>query len=78
MDWNKIIDDFGGTNAVAELCEVAASAVSQWRRKGIPNARLKYLKLLKPEFFGLPAAQKPAHPLRRHDDLQPDNKEGGE
>jgi hypothetical protein len=51
MDANKIIDDLGGTNAVAALCDIKPASVSQWRTDGIPHARLMYLKLLKPEVF---------------------------
>lgn len=51
MDASKIIDDLGGTNAVAELCEVTPQAVSQWREDGIPNARLMFLKLARPDIF---------------------------
>lgn len=52
MDTNKIIDDLGGTSAVAEMCNVTTGAVSQWRHDGIPEARLMYLKLLRPDVFG--------------------------
>lgn len=48
---SKIIDALGGTVAVANLCEVASQAVSQWRRSGIPPARRMYLKLLRPDVF---------------------------
>ncbi|OQY64733.1 MAG: hypothetical protein B6D47_12975 [Rhodocyclaceae bacterium UTPRO2] len=51
MDENKIIDALGGTNEVARLCEVTKAAVSQWRRGGIPRARLLYLKAIRPEAF---------------------------
>lgn len=54
MDSSKIIDDLGGTTVVAELCSVTTGAVSQWRKDGIPDARLMYLKLVKPEVFALP------------------------
>lgn len=52
-----------GTGKLAELCEVAPSAVSQWKRDGIPRARRQYLALLLPSVFGrdvrpeLPAAR---------------------
>lgn len=52
MDNSNIIDKFGGTNEVARLCDVSPQAVSQWRNDGIPNARLMYLKLLRPDVFG--------------------------
>ena len=51
MDANKIIDAIGGTNAMAELCKVTPQAVSQWREDGIPEARLMYLKLARPDVF---------------------------
>lgn len=52
MDSNKIIDSLGGTNTVADMCNVTKGAVSQWRKDGIPEARLMYLKLLRPDVFG--------------------------
>ena len=51
MDANSIIDQLGGTNAAAALCDVTAQAVSQWRTDGIPHARLMYLKLARPDIF---------------------------
>jgi len=51
MDANKLIDSLGGTNAVAQLCEVSAQAVSQWRDEGIPKARMMFLRLARPEAF---------------------------
>jgi hypothetical protein len=51
MDVNKIIDALGGTNAVAELCNVTPQAVSQWRDDGIPPARLMFLKVIRPDVF---------------------------
>ena len=51
MNASTIIDRLGGTTAVAELCEVRHQAVSQWRKKGIPKARLQYLRLARPAAF---------------------------
>lgn len=51
INHSKLIDDMGGTVAVARLCAVSSQAVSKWRNDGIPSARLMYLKLLRPEFF---------------------------
>ncbi len=48
---HKIIDALGGTLAVARMCEVKPPAVSQWKKKGIPKAQLRYLTLLHPEVF---------------------------
>jgi hypothetical protein len=48
---SKIIDDLGGTVAVARLCRVTKGAVSQWRINGIPPAREMYLQVVRPEVF---------------------------
>lgn len=48
---SAIIDTLGGTNEVARLCRVTKGAVSQWRENGIPEARLMYLKLARPDVF---------------------------
>ena len=55
LNYSEIIDNLGGTNAVASICDVTAGAVSQWRYDGIPRARLMYLKVIHPEVFGLPS-----------------------
>lgn len=55
MNNSKIIDELGGTSAVAKLCEVKPSSVSEWRINGIPNARRQYLALLRPDVFGASA-----------------------
>lgn len=47
----QVIDALGGTNAVARLCEIAPASVSDWKKKGIPKARLMYLKLAVPKVF---------------------------
>jgi hypothetical protein len=46
---SQIIDSLGGTVAVAEMCRVTSQAVSKWRKDGIPEARLMYLQIAKPE-----------------------------
>jgi len=51
MDTNIIIDRLGGTSEVARLCGVKLPSVSEWRKQGIPKARLMYLKLLRPDVF---------------------------
>ena len=48
---SQLIDQMGGTVAVARICNVSSQAVSKWRNEGIPEARLMYLKLLNPEIF---------------------------
>jgi len=49
---NRVIDALGGTGAVARMCEVNDSAVSQWRKDGIPRSRLMYLRAVRPDLFG--------------------------
>ncbi|RKT99919.1 hypothetical protein C7H84_29000 [Burkholderia sp. Nafp2/4-1b] len=46
-----MIDAFGGTAATAHLCQVRMPSVSEWRRNGIPRARLLFLKLARPDLF---------------------------
>lgn len=59
MDANKLIDDLGGTNEVARLCDVKPPSVSEWRRNGIPKPWLKYFKAIRPDLFERdPAATK--------------------
>jgi hypothetical protein len=51
VDANRIIDELGGTGAVAKLCDVSEPAVSQWRANGIPPLRLKLLRYQRPKVF---------------------------
>jgi hypothetical protein len=48
---DEIIDALGGTSEVARLCEIQPASVSEWRKLGIPKARLKFLKLARPAAF---------------------------
>ncbi|MCA8492582.1 Cro/CI family transcriptional regulator [Burkholderia arboris] len=47
----QLIDELGGTSAVANLFEIDPGAVSQWRRNGIPKPRMQYLRLARPDVF---------------------------
>lgn len=40
-----------GTVALIEMFDVTKGAISQWRHKGIPKARLMYLELRRPDLF---------------------------
>jgi hypothetical protein len=51
MTSSEIIDALGGTSKVARLCEVKNPSVSEWRVRGIPKARLLFLRLKYPEVF---------------------------
>lgn len=62
MDANQIIDDLGGTAAVADIFKVTTGAVSQWRTSGIPEARLMYLRLLRPDVVPATEAANDAGP----------------
>lgn len=48
---DRVIEAFGGPSELARLCELTHSAVSQWRRTGIPKPWRKYLRQIKPEAF---------------------------
>lgn len=46
---SEIITRLGGTGAVADLFEIDAAAVSQWRRNGIPKARMQFISVARPD-----------------------------
>ena len=54
MNASEIIDALGGTAEVARLCNVRPPSVSEWRAKGIPDARRMYLAVLRPDIFERP------------------------
>lgn len=54
---NEVIDALGGTSEVARLCEIEPPSVSDWRKHGIPKARLMFLRLAKPEVFSVLESQ---------------------
>ncbi|WP_429015217.1 hypothetical protein [Comamonas sp. 4034] len=41
----KIIEALGGTAEVARMCEISMPSVSNWKQSGIPDARVKFLRL---------------------------------
>lgn len=51
MNPSEIIEALGGTFRVAELCEVRPPSVSDWKKHGIPRARLMFLRVARPEVF---------------------------
>jgi hypothetical protein len=65
---SKIIESLGGTCAVAEIFKVSAQAVSQWRKDGIPPARMMYLKLAYPDACNVPKHAPVAAPPDRPSD----------
>lgn len=40
----ELIKVLGGTSEVGKICRVSASAVSQWKDKGLPCCRVLFLK----------------------------------
>ena len=48
---SQIIDNLGGTAEVARMCQVTMPSVSNWKTKGIPNARRMYLRKVRPAAF---------------------------
>lgn len=55
-----VIDRLGGTAAVARMFNIKQPSVSDWRKDGIPQARLMYLRLAHPEVFK-PELQEVSH-----------------
>lgn len=53
MNTEQIIEALGGTAEVARLCEVKMPSVSEWKKTGIPRARLMYLQAIRPDVFGM-------------------------
>ena len=51
MTADQTIGALGGTFEVARLCEVQPPSVSEWRKNGIPKARLMFLRLARPDVF---------------------------
>lgn len=53
MDHNDslIIDKLGGNAKLADLFGISSQAVSKWRKEGIPDARMMYLRLAFPDAF---------------------------
>ncbi len=41
----QIIDALGGTAAVARMFDLSMPSVSDWKKTGIPKARMMYLKV---------------------------------
>lgn len=57
---NHVINALGGTKAVAEICQVRAPSVSEWRTNGLPRAREQFLRLRNPEAFVVSRRRKKA------------------
>ena len=62
MNDADLIKQLGGPAEAAKLFEVTPQAVSQWASKGIPRARMMYLKVIRPDLFKHP--EQPGQPAR--------------
>ncbi|WP_455016702.1 Cro/CI family transcriptional regulator [Kingella oralis] len=51
MHQEYFIQVFGGVSEVAKVCGITRSAVSQWKRNGIPKAQMNFLKTKFPRKF---------------------------
>jgi hypothetical protein len=49
---SDLIDKLGGTTKAAAFFEVKPPSISEWRKTGIPKARMMYLRLARPDLFG--------------------------
>jgi hypothetical protein len=49
---SELIDKLGGTTKAAEFFDVSAPSISEWRKTGLPRARMMYLRLARPDLFG--------------------------
>lgn len=65
----RVIKALGETAEVARMCKVSMAAVSQWKENGIPDYRIDFLRLKRPEAFkeidlesGDPAPDNPQPP----------------
>lgn len=55
MDSNHAIELLGGTAEAARFFEVKPPSVSEWRKTGLPRARLMYLRAIRPDIFAAAA-----------------------
>jgi hypothetical protein len=48
---NVVIDRLNGTHAVAAMCDVRPPTISCWRKRGIPDGWLAFLRVVRPDVF---------------------------
>ena len=53
---DRVVSHLGGTNALASVCGVRPSSVSDWKRTGVPRPWVLYLR---ERFKTLPVMQEP-------------------
>ena len=63
----QVIEALGGTTDTARICGVSMPSVSNWKRAGIPPARMMFLRVAKRKKLAgidLDAATSPGHKTR--------------
>ena len=45
----QVVEALGGTAAVARLFDIAMPSVTGWRKRGVPRARMQYLRAVHAE-----------------------------
>lgn len=74
---SDLIDQLGGTTEAAKFFDVSAPSISEWRRTGLPKARMMYLQLARPDLFrNVSRAQ--GDPRTGADRRKPKNRRSGE
>lgn len=68
---NRVIEALGGPSKLGALLDISKSAVSQWKKNGIPKSQMRYLRQAHPDAF-LPSKPKAAPAAA------PENKLAGE
>lgn len=48
---NRVIEALGGPSKLGALLDISKSAVSQWKKNGIPKSQMRYLRNAHPEVF---------------------------
>jgi hypothetical protein len=48
---NRVIEALGGPSKLGALLDISKSAVSQWKKNGIPKSQMRYLRNAHPEAF---------------------------
>jgi hypothetical protein len=56
---NRIIEALGGTTRCAQIFDIKPASVSEWRKRGIPKARLHSIRLMRPDLFAPDATSAP-------------------
>lgn len=58
----RVIALLGGPTKTGKLFGISKGAVSQWHENGIPDSRMMFLRLARPDIFAAAAPDSPASP----------------